>query len=550
MKKRIYLNMALLTSIAILFISIILCLVFYHQFSKQIKKGLREQAQVFLNDNTESALSELQFIEERYLRATLILNNGDVLFDNTSEAQSLENHLERTEVFEAIKYGDGESSRYSQTLGLRTYYYAIRLTDGSVLRLAKTNQSILGLFTTVLPIVVAVIFLVIAISYIVAARLTTHIVAPINKINLDGELSSPYDELAPLIRTISGQRKKIAEDFAAMQKVQDTIHAITENMNEGMLMVGAGGIILSINRSATKIFDTDSSFEGHNIRELSRDLSFINAIQKALSGDGGNMIFTKNSKIYNVLISPVFETGAILFLLDITEKARADERRREFSANVSHELKTPLTSIYGNAEMLYEGMVKEKDKQSFYEKIKKEASQLMILIEDIIKISELDEKNDVSQLETLELASLTAECKESLAQKAAEYSIKINIKGKGYINGNRTMIREMIYNLLDNAIKYNKQNGSVYVEVSEEHGKTKIALTDTGIGIPQNEQERIFERFYRTDRSRSKKTGGTGLGLAIVKHIVMAHSGSIKMTSKPEKGTKIIIYFPNVKELN
>ncbi|NLZ71600.1 MAG: GHKL domain-containing protein [Clostridiaceae bacterium] len=550
MKKRIYLNMALLTSIAILLISIILCLVFYHQFSKQIKKGLREQAQVFLNDNTESALSELQFIEERYLRATLILNNGDVLFDNTSEAQSLENHLERTEVFEAIKYGDGESSRYSQTLGLRTYYYAIRLTDGSVLRLAKTNQSILGLFTTVLPIVVAVIFLVIAISYIVAARLTTHIVAPINKINLDGELSSPYDELAPLIRTISGQRKKIAEDFAAMQKVQDTIHAITENMNEGMLMVGAGGIILSINRSATKIFDTDSSFEGHNIRELSRDLSFINAIQKALSGDGGNMIFTKNSKIYNVLISPVFETGAILFLLDITEKARADERRREFSANVSHELKTPLTSIYGNAEMLYEGMVKEKDKQSFYEKIKKEASQLMILIEDIIKISELDEKNDVSQLETLELASLTAECKESLAQKAAEYSIKINIKGKGYINGNRTMIREMIYNLLDNAIKYNKQNGSVYVEVSEEHGKTKIALTDTGIGIPQNEQERIFERFYRTDRSRSKKTGGTGLGLAIVKHIVMAHSGSIKMTSKPEKGTKIIIYFPNVKELN
>lgn len=550
MKKRIYLNMALLTSIAILLISIILCLVFYHQFSKQIKKGLREQAQVFLNDNTESALSELQFIEERYLRATLILNNGDVLFDNTSEAQSLENHLERTEVFEAIKYGDGESSRYSQTLGLRTYYYAIRLTDGSVLRLAKTNQSILGLFTTVLPIVVAVIFLVIAISYIVAARLTTHIVAPINKINLDGELSSPYDELAPLIRTISGQRKKIAEDFAAMQKVQDTIHAITENMNEGMLMVGAGGIILSINRSATKIFDTDSSFEGHNIRELSRDLSFINAIQKALSGDGGNMIFTKNSKIYNVLISPVFETGAILFLLDITEKARADERRREFSANVSHELKTPLTSIYGNAEMLYEGMVKEKDKQSFYEKIKKEASRLMILIEDIIKISELDEKNDVSQLETLELASLTAECKESLAQKAAEYSIKINIKGKGYINGNRTMIREMIYNLLDNAIKYNKQNGSVYVEVSEEHGKTKIALTDTGIGIPQNEQERIFERFYRTDRSRSKKTGGTGLGLAIVKHIVMAHSGSIKMTSKPEKGTKIIIYFPNVKELN
>lgn len=550
MKKRIYLNMALLTSIAILLISIILCLVFYHQFSKQIKKGLREQAQVFLNDNTESALSELQFIEERYLRTTLILNNGDVLFDNTSEAQSLENHLERTEVFEAIKYGDGESSRYSQTLGLRTYYYAIRLTDGSVLRLAKTNQSILGLFTTVLPIVVAVIFLVIAISYIVAARLTTHIVAPINKINLDGELSSPYDELAPLIRTISGQRKKIAEDFAAMQKVQDTIHAITENMNEGMLMVGAGGIILSINRSATKIFDTDSSFEGHNIRELSRDLSFINAIQKALSGDGGNMIFTKNSKIYNVLISPVFETGAILFLLDITEKARADERRREFSANVSHELKTPLTSIYGNAEMLYEGMVKEKDKQSFYEKIKKEASQLMILIEDIIKISELDEKNDVSQLETLELASLTAECKESLAQKAAEYSIKINIKGKGYINGNRTMIREMIYNLLDNAIKYNKQNGSVYVEVSEEHGKTKIALTDTGIGIPQNEQERIFERFYRTDRSRSKKTGGTGLGLAIVKHIVMAHSGSIKMTSKPEKGTKIIIYFPNVKELN
>jgi len=305
-----------------------------------------------------------------------------------------------------------------------------------------------------------------------------------------------------------------------------------------------GGIILSINRSAATIFDVDSSFEGRNIRELSRDLSFIDGIQKALSGEAKNMAFSKDDKIYNALISPVSKTGAILFLMDITEKARADERRREFSANVSHELKTPLTSIYGNAEMLFGDVVKENDKHHFYEKIMSEASRLITLIDDIIMISELDEKNNVLEFETVELAHIAAECAESLAPKSAELSITVDVQGAGRIRGNYTMIREMIYNLLDNAIKYNKHSGSVLVEVVEDE-QTKISFTDTGIGIPQSEKERIFERFYRIDKSRSKKTGGTGLGLAIVKHIVIAHSGLIEIKSKPQEGTRITICFPN-----
>ena len=267
--------------------------------------------------------------------------------------------------------------------------------------------------------------------------------------------------------------------------------------------------------------------------------------QNALTGEAKNMVFSKSDKTYNALISPVSKIGAILFFLDITEKVQAEKRRHEFSANVSHELKTPLTSIYGNAEMLFANVVKENDKHYFYKKIMIEASRLITLIDDIIMISELDEKNNIIDFEQVELADVALECVKSLSQKAKEYSINMKVLGKGHIHGNYTMIFEMMYNLLDNAIKYNKQNGSVIIEI-EENEQTKITFTDTGIGIPVSENERIFERFYRIDKSRSKKTGGTGLGLAIVKHIVNAHSGLIEIKSKLQEGTQITIIFPKL----
>ena len=547
MRKRIYLNMVFLTTLAVLFAAALLCLVFYAQFAVQVKADLRERLQVFMNDDTPSALRELEDYAPADLRATLILADGGVRFDSVSDIRNLENHLEREEVAEALASGSGESSRYSSTLGLRTYYYAIRLADGSVLRFAKTTHSLWGLFAEALPIVLGIVLAIMAAGYLWAGRLTKGILAPINQVELEGELTAPYDELAPFVRAIARQREKIAEDFAALQKSNHTIHAITENMNEGVVMVGGQGAILSINKSAIRIFDADPALEGRQIRELSRDLTLMAGIQRALSGSAENMTFAKDGRLYNVLLSPVAKTGAILFLLDITEKALADQRRREFSANVSHELKTPLTSIYGNAEMLAGGVVQDGDQQRFYEKIMDEASRLMTLIEDIIMLSELDEKADPPQFETIDLAQVAAACREALAQKAAAFAVSLTVQGGGTLSGSSAMIHEMLYNLMDNAIKYNKPGGSVLVEISETAAGTKIYVTDTGIGIPAVEQERVFERFYRVDKSRSKKTGGTGLGLAIVKHIVLAHDGMIRIVNTGQTGTKIEITFSPLK---
>lgn len=543
MRKRIYRGTVLLTTLAVLFTSMLLSAVFYRQFSAQIKRDLREHAAFFIHDDTESALAEIADISPGVWRATLILADGTVLFDNTADARELENHLERTEVQEAISAGHGESSRYSSTSELRTYYYAVRLTDGGILRFAKTLQSMRGLFAGVLPVVFGIIAVVIVACYVVAGGVTRRILVPINRVDFSGELTVPYDELAPFVKTIARQQEKLAENFAALEKSAGTIRAITENMNEGIVMVDTQGVILSINQSALKIFDADASLETRNIWELSRDLALIEGIQKALSGSAESMTYTKDEKIYNVLLSPVPQTGAILFLLDITEKALADKRRREFSANVSHELKTPLTSIYGHAEMLCGGVVKDTDRPSFYQKIKDEASRLIELIEDIMMISQLDEKPNFQEFGTVDLAHVARECAEALSQKAAEFSVSIHIRGAGAISGSYSMIYEMLYNLTDNAIKYNKPGGSVVIEIAQADGQTKVRVTDTGIGIPLGEQERVFERFYRVEKSRSKKTGGTGLGLAIVKHVVLSHGGVIEILRPDHMGTTIEITF-------
>jgi two-component system phosphate regulon sensor histidine kinase PhoR len=544
MKKRIYKNMLMLTTLAVLLVSVLFCFVFYNQFTAQVKADLREQARLFANKNTKNALGELNDYLPSDIRATLIHSNGTVLFDNVSDAGMLENHLERTEVQEAIASGFGESSRHSNTLGLETYYYAVRLTDGGVLRFAKTTHSIWGLFAGALPFVSGIIAAIIIISYIAASKLTKRIVAPINNVNFSDELTAPYDELAPFIRTIADQRSKISEDFAALQDSRDTIHTITENMNEGIVMVDSGGVILSINKSARAIFGIDASIEGKNIRELSRDISLTQGIGQALLGHSENIGFEKDGRIFNVLLSSASKTGAILFFLDITEKALADERRREFSANVSHELKTPLTSIYGNAEMLCSGIVNEDDKPNFYRKIMNEASRLITLIEDIIMISQLDERTAPQEFEQVNLADVALECKEALAEKASAFSVDVAVDGTGHITDSYSLIYEMLFNLMDNAIKYNKQGGCVLVEIAEKDGGgVSLSVSDTGIGIAPGERERIFERFYRADKSRSKKTGGTGLGLAIVKHIAGVVGATVSVASEQGKGSVFTVCF-------
>ncbi|NLT58854.1 MAG: PAS domain-containing protein [Clostridiales bacterium] len=543
MRRRIYLNILLLTSLAVLLASALLSAVFYRQFSAQIRRDLREQAEFFLNDTTGSALEEIGGVAPTGMRITLIRADGSVLFDNASAAQSLENHLEREEVQEAISTGYGESSRRSSTLGLRTYYYAVRLTDRGVVRFAKTAKSVWGLFAGALPTVSGIIAVVMVACYVAAGGLTRRIIAPINEVDFSGALTAPYDELAPFVRTIARQQQKIAEDVAALQKSADTMQAITEQLNEGVVMVDAQGTILSVNRSAAQIFDAGGPLEGRSIRELSRDLALMEGVQRALAGSAQNMTYAKGEQLYSVLLSPVPQTGAILFLLDITEKALADQRRREFSANVSHELKTPLTSIYGNAEMLCSGVVQEGDRPRFYQKIMDEAARLMTLIEDILKISELDEGPLLQAAEAVDLAQLAQACAEALAQKAAAGSVHLQVQGAGRLYGRASMLYEMLYNLMDNAITYNRPGGSVRVEIAEAGAQTTVRVADTGIGIPAGEQERVFERFYRVDRSRSKKTGGTGLGLAIVKHVAMAHGGVVRIVDTNAGGTTIEVAF-------
>jgi len=536
--------MILLTTASLVVISAALCFVFYHQFSSTAIETLRNRAETFADNSSQTAIEALGITKSSDMRVTVIMPDGTVVFDNTAQAESLPNHLDREEIRDALEIGFGQSIRFSDTLQKETVYYAVRLTDGYVLRVAKTSSSIFGVFTGTLPIVAGVVLVMVIAGYLLAGSLTKRIVAPINEVNLALELTAPYDELAPFIRTIAQQREHIARQLSDLRNRSDTINAIMDNINEGILLTNKQGIVLSANKSVLRIFEKDSPVDGKNILEFLRDVSFSGHVRAALDGKHGEMGMERVGRTYRVYFSHVSGGGAIILFLDITEKSKSEKLRREFSANVSHELKTPLTSIYGNAEMLQNGMVKENDKQAFYGQIKDEAGRLIALIEDILMISRLDEGGGQELFEDVELAAVAAETVEALSQKAADNQVAVRISGESIrMKANRSLMYEMFYNLIDNAIKYNKPGGAVHVDIINRDNQIKINVADTGIGIPKEAQSRVFERFYRVDKSRSKKTGGTGLGLAIVKHIVMVHDGKIELQSRQDKGTTVVVLF-------
>jgi len=536
MKKRIFSGMFTLIIISLLACSVALCVVFYVQLSSSVQSEVRERANMLKETVTAENYESLVISD---MRLTIVSPDGMVLYDDDEDALILPNHADREEISEALMYGIGESRRFSDTLGQETYYYAIRLGEGSVLRLAKTMSSIWGMFGGAIPIVSIIVFAMLAIGYFLAGRLTKRIVSPINKVSLEEKLSAPYDELAPFVQTISSQRERISQQISDLQNRSDTIEAIMDSMSEGVIFVDRQGMLLSINKSAADIFATHGSVEGKNILEILRDAQLNEAMRSALSGVRGEINLTHSDRTYRVYFSPVTDSGAIILFLDITEKSVSEKLRREFSANVSHELKTPLTTIYGNVEMLENGMVRQADTAVFYGKIKDEAARLIALIEDIIMISELDENSGEIIKENVDLVLVAAEVAQSLEPKAKSQNVKITVSGTGILSANRSQMTELFYNLIDNAIKYNKTDGTVNVEISKVKNTVKITVSDTGIGIAQESQSRVFERFYRVDKSRSKKTGGTGLGLAIVKHIVMAYGGTIEMQSSVGKGTVI-----------
>lgn len=541
MKKRIYWCMILLSSLSILLVSAVLCAVFYKQFTTQVQADLRQRIQIFTNNTAQTALVELVDIDPLDVRVTLLSPEGIVEYDNMVAVYPLENHLGREEVDEALSFGEGESNRFSQTLNSRTYYYAIRLEDGAVLRIAKTVDTMWNMFVGALPLIVAVVLIFVAVSYFLAKRLAEKVIKPLKEMDPEKETPAVYDELTPFVRTITHHREQIATREEELRQRSETTSVIMDNMSEGVVMLDTKGKILTLNKSATKIFDIDTDIEGRNILELWRDADFFQNVRAALDGQRKEMNYEKYAKQYRMILSPVADSGVIILLLDITENLRADRMRREFSANVSHELKTPLTSIYGNAEMLYEGVVEENDKREFYRRIKNEASRLISLIEDIIMLSRLDEGNMSKTAEQISLKAVAEECVQELMQKAEQHQVSVSVEGNASIVANKTMMHEMFYNLIENAIKYNHPDGSVRVLISQTQERTHIEVADNGIGMSKEDQERVFERFYRADKSRSKESGGTGLGLAIVKHIVLTHGGTIRVTCEPGKDTRFLI---------
>lgn len=480
-------------------------------------------------------------------RITLIDKDGRVIADTDADAGSMNNHSDRAEFKSAQQDGSGISVRYSDTLTEKTVYYAKKLTDGRVLRVSTTQYTALSvLFGLIQPFLVIMI-IAFVLSFFLSSRIAKSIIKPINEIDPDKpEMCDTYDELSPFLHKIINQRQTINEQLDRAKQMQDEFKLITENMNEGFLVIDKNGNLLSGNTAAMKLLDAQKT-DG-NVLAINRTSSFRNTVQTTLNGKRAENTMNHDGRTYNLIANPVIEKekviGAVIVIIDITESAKRESIRREFTANVSHELKTPLTSISGFAELMKNGGVPEETVVDFSNSIYTEAQRLISLVTDIIKISELDERNEHFVAEKVELYELSKEIIQSLKMNAEKKNISLNLIGEtAQITGVKQILYEMIYNLCDNAIKYNKENGVVDVIINTADDKIKLSVRDTGIGIPQSQQDRVFERFYRVDKSRSKAEGGTGLGLSIVKHGAIYHNADISLESALGKGTAITLTF-------
>lgn len=548
MRRRIIASIFLSSFITLLLSSSLIVALMRSDSSLSLKSELSTEAlyiskAVELSDSSEAYISAIS--KNSRNRITYISNDGKVIFDNMASPSDMENHFSRPEVQNAIKNGSGESVRLSNTLGNEEYYYALRLQNGNVLRVSTTYASLYNLFEKSLFWVILIFIFALLVSAFTASFLTKTIVSPINKLDLDHPfLNREYEELSPLLLRIEKQNKRIAGQLEELSSKQRELEYITNGMSEAMVIFGNRGAVLSANNSARELFNIH---EGASYLKLCREIEYIKAVEKALSGASGSAVLKHLGRLYQLTVSPVGggdSYAAVLFATDITEKEESEKMRREFSANVSHELKTPLTSIMGYAEIIKNGIAKPGDIPRFASQIHSEASRLLHLIEDIIKISRLDEKDITREFTPVNLLALGEIVKSELALKAKEKNVSIEIEGESLIvNGISSTLHEMLFNLCDNAIAYNKPGGKVKIEVKRKFGKVTLSVSDTGVGIAPEHQERIFERFYRVDKSHSKDTGGTGLGLSIVKHGAKLHGADIELESALGSGTTIRIIF-------
>ena len=518
--------------------------VLYNHFTGVQVQQLKDELSLAVTGTEQYGNAFLENVEADRFRVTWIDADGTVLFDTQVDQTTMENHADREEIQEAFETGSGSAVRNSSTLIEQTYYEAQRLTDGTVLRISTNQASAWALMMDLLWPIILIAVLAIGLSLILARRMAKNIVEPMNNLDLEHPLSNDtYEELSPLLRRINQQHLQIDAQMRKLQHKTDEFIQITSHMQEGLVVLDKETHIRSMNSAAMKVFGAEESCVGSSFFQVNRSNTLRQALNDALDRGHGSVMQELEGRIYRFDMTSIQSDGnllgAVILAVDVTESQNAEQMRREFSANVSHELKTPLQGIIGSAELLESGMVKPEDTPRFVGHIRKEASRLVNLIEDIIRLSQLDEGVDLPA-EQVDMLALAEDVKEILAPSAADKQVEIRVSGTGFtVMGVRRMLQEIIYNLCDNAIKYNIPGGSVTIHAEN----NRLVVSDTGIGIPAEHKDRIFERFYRVDKSHSKASGGTGLGLSIVKHAAAYHKAEITLESTPGKGTAITIQF-------
>ena len=549
MTKRIF-RSTLLVGVAVLAASLVLVMgALYSYFGRVQESQLRDElslAAVGVEKNGSDYLAQLR--SEQY-RITWLRGDGTVLYDTQADAATMENHAQREEVQQALAAGEGESSRYSSTLLQKTVYYAKRLPDGTVLRLSAVRVTAGVLVLNMLQPILLVLATALILSGVLAGRLARRITEPLNRLDLEQPLENDtYEELAPLLRRMEHQRLLLRQQMDELKRRSEEFEQITGSMNEGLLLLDEAGTVLSINPAAQRLLGANTDCVGQDLLTVDRDVALSEAVREAKAQGHSEFRGQRNGREYQFDVTRIQSegrtAGVVLLVFDVTERAFAERNRREFTANVSHELKTPLQGIIGSAELLENGMVKQEDVPRFVGHIRAEAQRLVTLIGDIIRLSQLDE-GEPMPTEPVELLAVAQEAAENLQGAAAARDVTVTVEGEPVeIPGVKRLLYEIVYNLCDNAIKYNVAGGSVRLTVARCGAEAAVTVADTGIGIPADQQSRVFERFYRVDKSHSKASGGTGLGLSIVKHAVQYHHGAIHLQSEVGKGTEIRVTFP------
>lgn len=553
MTKRIFYSI-MLAAIGVFLAAIVLfLLVLYDYFSGVSRSQLRVEAELAAKAVSAEGTAFFDGLQTDNYRITLISPDGAVLFDSETDADKMENHSEREEFRQALSEGYGESSRYSVTLTERYFYCAKRLPDGNVLRLSAAQNSLLTLIMGMGSQICAILAVAAVLSAVLASRLSKRVVKPLSELDLDDPLNNDcYDELSPLLKKIDNQQKGLRRQSEELERKRIEFETITNGMSEGLILLDPNGAILSANSAAADILEFETNDLPKDILSVDRDPRLSELLNRTRNGEYSQMLRELHGRKYQFGASPVKSgenvSGAVLLLLDVTEKERSEQLRREFTANVSHELKTPLQTISGCSELMKNGMVKQEDIPGFSEKIFNEAQRMICLINDIIKLSRLDEGAADMERENVDLYALSEDVIRSLQAAAGSAGVALNIHGEpAVIYGIPQLLHAIIFNLCDNAVKYNHRSGSADITVKNDNNCVLLTVSDTGIGIPPECTERIFERFYRVDKSRSRSIGGTGLGLSIVKHAVQIHNAEIKIESSVGKGTSITVIFPRGK---